>query len=458
MTPTESKSLNREILRLSVPSILANITVPLVGMVDTAIAGHITGGDSAALIGAISIGSTLFTLLYWSFGFLRTGTGGLTAQAFGADDATSCRRILLRGASLALLVAIVTLIISHPFAGLVVRLFGATPKVEEYALQYFFVRIFAAPATFSLMAFRGWFIGMQDAVSSMWADLIINFVNIAASLLLCFGVGEAEGMGFDGIALGTVIAQYSGLFYCVLRCKSKYRGSVFPRGTKLLPEVKHIFHDGKMREFFAMNANLLGRSFFFICIYVGYTAFAAREGDLLLSASSIIMQLMMLFSYFTDGFAYAGEALTGRFIGERNRPLLRAGVKYVFVWSLGITLIFMVLYRVAGEGALRLLTSDEGVIETCSRFLPWLILMPPLGCAAFTWDGVFLGATSTKALRNAMGGAAVFFFVVMVAGKHLLATSGDAALHLLLAAYFAHLLFRTAYLSATYKGQVLSKV
>lgn len=453
---SEGKTLNKEILRLSVPSILANITVPLVGMVDTAIAGHIAGEDTAALIGAISIGSTLFTLLYWSFGFLRTGIGGLTAQAFGREDLDDCKKILLRGGMLALLVAVVALAVCHPFANFAIRLFGATPKVEQYALRYFLVRIFAAPATFTLMAFRGWFVGMQDTLSSMWTDLIINFVNIAASLILCFGVGAVEGIGFDGIATGTVIAQYSGLVFCILRCKLKYGKSVFRSGS-LSSDMKHLLRDGKMGKFFAMNANLLGRSFFFICIYVGYTMFAAREGEMLLSASSIIMQLLMLFSYFTDGFAYAGEALTGRFIGEKNSKSLKESVKYVFVWSFGITLVFMVLYHVLGLPTLKLLTSDRGVVETCTRFLPWLVLMPPLGCAAFTWDGIFLGATASKALRNAMGGAAVAFFAVFYAGCRFLSPQGDNALHLLLAAYFAHLLLRTVYLTLVYKKQVLGR-
>lgn len=454
---SEGKTLNKEILRLSVPSILANITVPLVGMVDTAIAGHIKGEDTAALIGAISIGSTLFTLLYWSFGFLRTGTGGLTAQAFGREDPDDCKKILLRGGLLALLIAILTLILCHPFANFAIKLFGATQRVEQYALRYFLVRVFAAPATFTLMAFRGWFIGMQDAVSSMWTDLIINFVNIFASILLCFGVGGFNGIGFDGIAAGTVIAQYCGLAFCLLRGKFKYGKTVFKNSIRL-SDVKHILHDGKTGEFFAMNANLLGRSFFFICIYVGYTMFAAREGELLLSASSIIMQLLMLFSYFTDGFAYAGEALTGRFLGEKNESRLKRSVKYVFVWSFGITLVFMVLYHVLGMPTLKLLTSDEGVIAVCSCFLPWLVLMPPLGCAAFTWDGIFLGATASKALRNAMGGAAISFFAVFLVGKHLLSPQGDMALHLLLAAYFTHLLFRTVYLSVVYKKQITVKV
>lgn len=439
-----NRQLNREILRLSLPSILANITVPLVGMADTAIAGHIDGA-SATYIGAISVGSMFFSLLYWSFGFLRTGTGGLTAQAYGRNDMRECGHILLRGIALAIIIAIGAIVLQWPFVKIATAATDASPEVKSLAQRYFFIRIWAAPATLSLMTFRGWFVGMQNSVDSMWTDLIINLVNIAASILLTFGIGNMEGMGFDGIATGTVIAQYCGLAYCIALCLTKYRKTIAPELRGDLPA--RLLHDGKMGEFFKMNANLLGRSFFFILIYIGYTMIAAGYGDLYLSCSSIMMQLLMIFSYVTDGFAYAGEALTGRFIGSGDKPLLRKSVKYVFVWSMGITAVFIWFYCVAGVPLLRLMTSDSTVVQECSRFLPWLILMPPLGCAAFTWDGIFLGATASVPLRNSMGGAAAAFFAVWYAGKWLLHPVGATAIHLLLAAYFAHLAFRTVYLS-----------
>ena len=223
-----NKSLNREILRLSVPSILAGITVPLVGMVDTAVAGHLSG-DTAAQIGAISVGAMVLSLLYWVFGFLRTGTGGLTAQAFGREDPEECGRIFLRGTGLALLAATAALILQWPFFKGVMLLTDATPEVKALAERYFFIRIWAAPATMTLMALRGWFVGMQDSVHPMWMDLIINGVNIVLSVLLAFGVGSWEGLGFAGIPLGTVIAQYTGLLYGLLVCGRRYGRGVFAR-------------------------------------------------------------------------------------------------------------------------------------------------------------------------------------------------------------------------------------
>ena len=453
MTSLSPARLNREILRLSVPSILAGITVPLVGMVDTAIAGHL-GGAVATQIGAISVGSMVLSLLYWVFGFLRTGTGGLTAQAFGREDPAEAGRIFLRGTGLALLAAAAALLLQWPFFKGVMLIPDATPEVRELAERYFFIRIWAAPATMTLMALRGWFVGMQDSVHPMWMDLIINGVNIVLSVLLAFGAGSWEGLGFAGIPLGTVIAQYTGLLYGLLVCGRRYGRGVFARLRR--EDFSALLHDGSTGRFFRMNLDLLGRSLFFILIYIGFTMISAGYGDLMLAAGSILMQLLMFFSYFTDGFAYAGEALSGRFIGAQDTPMLRRSVRLVFAWSAGIALLFIGIYAAAGTPALRLLTSDEAVVQACRQFLPWLLLMPPLGCAAFTWDGIYMGATASRGLRDSMAAAAVAFFAVWYAGKWLLHPEGAAAIHLLFAAYFSHLLLRTVLLTARWRREVLS--
>ena len=450
-----NKALHREILRLSVPSILAGITVPLVGMVDTAVAGHL-GGDTAAQIGAISVGSMVLSLLYWTFGFLRTGTGGLTAQAFGRGDFAECGRIFLRGTGLALLAAFFALAFQWPFFKGVMLIPEATGGVRVLAERYFFIRIWAAPATMTLMTLRGWFVGMQNSVNPMWMDLIINAVNIGASILLAFGIGPWPGLGFAGIPLGTVIAQYCGLLYGLLVCRFKYGRSVFSQLRR--SDFAGLLRDGSLGRFFRMNLDLLGRSFFFILIYIGFTMIAAGYGDVMLAASSILMQLLMFFSYFTDGFAYAGEALAGRFIGERDGVMLRQSVRYVFGWSMALAVFFAFLYALAGSPVIRLLTSDETVVQACRLFLPWLLMMPPLGCAAFTWDGIFLGATASRGLMTSMAGAAAAFFAVWYTGRWLLQPAGATAIHLLFAAYFAHLAFRTVWLTLRYRKEVLGRL
>ena len=452
------KGLNREILRLAIPSILANITVPLVGMVDTFVAGHIQGGaGAAAFIGGISVGSTLFSLLYWNFGFLRVGTGGLTAPAFGRGDSRDCALILSRGVGLARGIAILTLALQIPFLWLAFKLVDCSDAVRELATGYFFIRIWAAPATLSLMAFRGWFVGMQDSMSSMWTDLIVNVTNIAASVLLTFGVAGWEGLGFDGIAAGTLVAQYTGLLWAILVCTIKYR-STFESVTR--DDARELLKPGSLLPFLKMNGHLLGRSLCFTAIYMGYTIIASGFGDVLLACSSIMMQLLMIFSYFTDGFAYAGEALSGRFIGARDPLMLKRTVRYVFIWSMSIAVLFIGIYALTGRPMIQLFTSDGNVVEAGTRFLPWLMIMPPLGCAAFTWDGIYLGATAASSLFQSMALAMLGFFGVWFAWSWAggASQSGDICLHVLLAAYFAHLAARTIWLSLRYRRAILSCV
>ena len=465
------KAINRDILKLAVPSILANITVPIVGMVDIAVAGHLDT-NAATMIGGIAIGTMLFDLLYWNFGFLRVGTGGLTAQAFGRGDRKECARIFTRSIGIALACALALIAIQWVFVKAAFLVVDCTPEVRELASRYFFIRIWAAPATLGLMAFKGWFIGMQDSVSPMITDLMVNGMNVLMSFVLALGVKAVgyEGMGFAGIAAGTVAAQYSGLLTAIILLLAKYLRNTLSQLD--LQDMKEVFKGAETRRFFVMNTDLFVRSLCFIAIYIGFTVISARYGDLLLAVSSIMMKLLMIFSYFTDGFAYAGEAMTGRYIGEKNDLMLRQTVKWTFVWSMSIALLFMVIYQFAGVALLRMMTSDPAVVEASREYLPWLLLMPVIGCAAFTWDGIYIGATASKAIRNSMLWAVVAFAGVWFIGISCLGLSsvpvtdalpdalpgatryGRIAMHILMAAYFAHLLARTVYLSARYRREV----
>lgn len=448
------KQLNRDILKLAGPSILANITVPLVGMVDIAVAGHLgVGGGAAAVIGGISIGTMLFDLLYWNFGFLRVGTGGMTAQAYGSGNDRECGRILARGVGFALIIAAIILAVQWPFSKLAFMVVECSDTVRDLALQYFFIRVWAAPATLSLFAFKGWFIGMQDTVSSMTTDLIVNIANIVFSILLTLGIPGTgfDGFGFAGIALGTLLAQYSGLAYALCRVAFKY-GDIM-RGLPLL----EAFKGGELRRFMTMNRDLFLRSVCFIIIYVGYTMISARFGDMLLATGSIMMKLLLLFSYFTDGFAYAGEALTGKYIGRGDRAMTAKTTNYVFIWSMAISILFIFIYYFAGVPILRIMTNDAAVIESCRQFFIWLLPMPVMGCAAFTWDGIYAGATAARQMRDCNFAAVVAFFGVWLIGSYFHPGAYDAAsMHILLGAYFAHLAARSIWLTVTYKKAVLT--
>ena len=450
-------SVNKNILRLAVPSILANITVPLVGLVDISVAGHLDAGNflsTATLIGGVSIGTMLFDMLYWNFGFLRISTGGLTAQAYGRSDFRESASILSRAVGISFICAFFLLAIQFLFIKLAFLVVDCSPEVEQLASDYFYIRIWASPATLSLMAFKGWFIGMQDSVSSMATDLVVNILNIIVSVILALGIRVGEfswqGIGFPGIAIGTVVAQYSGLLCAIAIVAFKYAKIVFQGFS--LKDALSSFKGYQMRRFFVINGDLFIRSLCFIGIYIGFTSFSAHYGDLTLACGTIIMKIMLLFSYFTDGFAYAGEALTGRFIGAKDRTSLVETVRYVFLWSMSIAVLFMCMYAFAGGLLIEIMTSDAQVVQTAMKFIPWIILMPPAGCAAFTWDGIFIGATASKAIRNSSIYAVAGFFLSYFVGLMFFRVH---ALNILLAAYLVHLAIRTVYLSLRYKKEIV---
>jgi len=424
--------INREVVRLAVPSILANITVPLVGLVDTAVSGHL--GD-ASLIGGIAIGTMLFDLLYWNMGFLRVGTGGITAQAYGRGDRKAAIGTFSQGIATALAVSLLLLVLQWGFVELMLRLVPCSPEVGQVARQYFYIRIWAAPATLSLFVFKGWFIGMQNTVFPMITDLWVNLANMLASWLLSF----YTPLGIKGIAYGTLIAQWTGLLLAFLLMRSRYRDLL--QSTTILHSMKWKY----FKRFFSINSQLFVRSLMMLVVYEGFTILAARFGDVELAVSSVMMHLFMLFSYFVDGFAYAGEAMTGRFIGERNAPALRQTVKYVFLWGAVIGLLFTLLYAVFPRTVIGLLTDNAAVITASGPYLPWLLLMPLLSCAAFIWDGIYIGATAARQLMLCMiWAAALFLATFFLCEPHF----GPQALYI---AYFTNQAVRSLYLTFSWK-------
>ena len=427
--------MNKTVLKLAIPSIFANITVPLVGMADTAIAGRL--GD-ATVLGGIAIASMLFDLLYWNMGFLRVGTGGMVAQAYGRGDYKDAMSTFALGITTALAFAFLFIVCQWVYVEAAFHFIECSPGIEALAREYFFIRIWAAPATLSLNVFKGFFIGMQNAVSPMAVDITVNITNIAASIFFAF----YAGLGFSGIAWGTLVAQYVGLILAVSLMVFQYRRHFH------LMDIRNDIRPGKIRKFFMLNADLFVRSLCFLFIYAGLTSLAAKYGDVDLAVSSIMMKLMLLYSYFIDGFAYAGEALSGRYIGARDRESLTRAVKVIFMWCCGIGIVSTLGYWAGGERLVRLMATDATVIAESARFLPWLLVMPFVSSVAFTWDGIFIGATATKALRNSMLWAVVGFF----ASYFLL--RGTIGVQSLWVGYMMHLVVRTVYLSAVAKKEV----
>ena len=431
--------INREVVRLAVPSILANITVPLVGIVDTAIAGHL--GD-ATLIGGIAIGTMLFDLLYWNMGFLRVGTGGITAQAYGRGDMKASIGTFSQGIATAMVVSMIVLAIQWVFAEAMLLLVDCSPEVERIARNYFFIRVWAAPATLALFVFKGWFIGMQNTVFPMITDLWVNIVNMVASWLLSF----YTPLGISGVAVGTLIAQWTGLLLAVLLMRSKYRSLM--RQTNILHSMRWQY----FRRFFSINSQLFIRSLLMLVVYEGFTIFAARFGDVELAVSSVMMHLLLLYSYFVDGFAYAGEALTGRFIGEKDPASLRETIKWTFFWGGVIGVLSTIAYAVFPRTIIGILTDNEEVIAASEPYLFWLLLMPLLSCVAFIWDGIYIGATAAREMMVCMIWSAGLFIVSFYVCEP---QFGAQALYI---SYFVHLLVRSLYLTISWpKIRILEK-
>lgn len=432
------RSINAQILRLAIPSILANITIPLVGVVDTAIVGHIA---NATFIGGIAIGTMLFDLLYWNFGFLRVGTSGMTAQAFGRGDRVECARLLSQSIGIALIGSVLIWVLQYFFVNVALMLVPCSNEVADFAREYFFIRVWAAPATLSLMAFKGWFIGMQDTISPMLTDIVVNLVNMGVSYVLAV----YTPLQALGVAYGTLIAQFTGLIVAVLILLMKYR-SIW-QGLSLW---RLAVDTQRMRRLLSLNGSLFVRSLCFMIVYVGFTSLASKYGDVELAISTIMMKLFMLFSYFVDGFAYAGEALVGKEIGKHDEsqshhqvnPLqLSTVIRLLFVWSLGVGIIFTLIFYVWSDEFYRAMTSDSIVLEGLTKYTGWLIAMPIVSTLAFMWDGVYAGATAGKQIRNAMVYAALGFVAMY------LATNQFVGVPSIYIAYFAHLLARVVYLT-----------
>ena len=435
-------NINKDILRLAIPSILANITIPLVGIVDTAIVGHLS---DAAAIGGIAIGTMLFDLLYWNFGFLRIGTSGLTAQAYGADNLSECRKFLTQSLTIALMGAAVIWAIQWFFVTAVLAIVPCSAEVETVAKNYFFVRIWAAPATLMLFAFKGWFIGMQDTKSPMAVDILVNVVNMLASYFLAVHTP----LGIVGVAWGTLIAQYCGLLLAVAILFFRYSDIPVFRYSDWCAAMRWP----QMRRFMTLSGNLVIRSLCFMVVYVGYTYLAGTLGDIELAVSSILMKLFMFFSFFVDGFAYAGEALVGKAYGEKNESKIKDQkspivdiVHALFNWSIGVGLLFTLFYALTGRANIEMMTNDADVITASTRYIGWLIAMPLISTLAFMWDGIYVGATAGKQIRNSMIWAAVCFVVGYAATYRLV---GAQALYI---AYFAHLIARAVYLTIEWKN------
>lgn len=412
---------DQQILHIALPSIVSNITVPLLGLIDVSIVGHL---GAASYIGAIAVGGMLFNMIYWLFGFLRMGTGGLTAQAYGRHDLQEVTRILLRSLSISLLLALALLLLQYPIRNIAFMCMDTSEEVRQLATLYFHICIWGAPATLGLYGFTGWYIGMQNSRFPMFIAITQNIVNIAASLFFVFVLK----MKVEGVALGTLVAQYAGLGMACLLWLAYYRPL-----RKYLRQ-KALFDRTEMKRFFQVNRDIFIRTLCLIAVTVFFTSTGAAYGDVVLAVNALLMQLFTLFSYFMDGFAYAGEALTGKYIGAKDDQSLRLTIRHLFKWGIALSLLFTLLYGAGGKSFLGLLTNDTSVISASEEYIYWVLAIPLAGFSAFLLDGICIGATATHLMLRSMLVASASFFLLYY-GLH--DTLGNHALWMAFIVYLA---------------------
>ncbi len=391
------RKINREILALAIPSIMTNITTPLLALMDVVIVGHL---GSAVYIAAIAIGGTIFNMIYWLFGFLRMGSSGMTAQANGAADKTGCDTVLYRGGLIALIVSMLIVCLQYPIIRISTAIMDVTGETAYMAKEYFSILIWGAPAVLLTYVISGWLLGMKDAKTPMWISFIINISNIVVSLVLVI----VFKMQIKGVACGTLTAQWIGMIVGVSFITVRY--------APVLPDIKRLFKTDELRRFFSVNIDIFLRTLCLIAVTVWFTRVGASQGTIILAVNTLLMQFFILFSYFMDGFAYAGESLAGYYIGARDKHNLRLCINALFRWGAATAIIFTVIYMLGGTWIMGLLSSEITVIESSKEYFYWVIAIPCVGFAAFTWDGIYIGATHTRSMLISMAIATAIYFII----------------------------------------------
>lgn len=390
--------MNRSILKLAIPNIISNITIPLLGLVDMILMGHL---GSASYIGAIALGGTIFSVLYSFFSFLRAGTTGFTAQALGSGDKTETIYSLYRSLSIGVPIILFILIMQVPIAKISTLLLDGSDEVKSLAISYFYIRIWAAPANILLYCLNGWFVGMQNTKIPMFIAILINVMNIVFSIFFVLVLKQ----NVTGVALGTVIAQYSGLTLAIILLIKNYK-SYF---IKIKKET--LFDFNKIKRFFKVNTDLMIRSFLLIISIAFFTNQSAKLGDNILAINMILLQSFYIFSYFTDGFAYAGEALVGKYIGSKDRNNLVKVIRLLLLWGFSISIPFTILYALFPSTFVRIISDNPNILMEVKPYYIYMIVIPLITFAAFIWDGIYIGATASKAIRNTMIIATIFIFL-----------------------------------------------
>ncbi|MEM6321161.1 MAG: MATE family efflux transporter [Bacteroidota bacterium] len=390
--------MTKEVLRLAIPNIISNISVPLLSSVDTALMGQL----SALHIGAVGVGSMIFNFIYWNFGFLRMGTTGITAQAYGQQSDKAVLLTLGRAMLIAIALAILIILLQVPFARLSFYLMNLSEAQLPLVAEYFYIRIWAAPATLGLYALMGWYFGMQNAVYPLILTVTINVINILASFFFI------KYLGFEvaGVAYGTVIAQYVGLLLAIVLFFYKYR--------HLLPNLTQagLLQWQELQQFLSINGDIFIRTF---CLTFAFGFFYSQSsvgGEQLLAINVILLQFLNWMSYGIDGFAFASESLVGKYFGAKQPTQLKTAIRLSFSMAMGLGGLYSLVYFVFGPAIVGIFSNQSSVVSATQPYLIWMVIFPILSTPCYIWDGIFIGLTASKAMRDSMLVALVIYLAV----------------------------------------------
>ncbi len=418
------------------PIMVSNVSTPLLGAVDTAVVGQI---PDPAYIGAVAVGSLVFTFVFWAFGFLRMGTTGLTAQALGANDTLELAACLGRSLLIAFAAGLLLITLQWPLREIAFVLIEGSPRVEALARDYVDIRIWAAPATFANYALLGWFIGLGRTDIGLVLQLLLNLTNMVLDVVFVLGFG----WDVRGVALGTVLAEFLAAAVGLVLAWRHMRG-LGARWSR-----RRLLQGAALRRTLVVNGDIMVRSLALIFVFVWFMAQGARQGEVRLAANAVLMQFISVSAYFLDGLAFAAEALVGRAIGAGRRAMFSSAARLTTLWAVAVAALVSLVLAVLGGACIDLLTVDPGVRAAARDYLPWAAGAPLLGVWAFQLDGIFIGATRTTDMRRAM----LLSLGVFLAAWWALLPWGN---HGLWAALYVHYLARTATLSWYYPALLRS--
>ena len=405
------QEINKQLYRLALPNIISNFSIPLLGAVDTALMGRL---ESEHYLGAVGIGGVMFSFIYWGFGFLRMATTGLTAQAFGENDTPECGRLLLRATCIGIIGSLLLFIFQWQLADISFLLINTSPEVEHLARAYYHIRIYAAPATLCLHALHGVFLGLQNAHYPMLLTIMVNFVNIVLNLVFV----QLLGMKVEGVALATVIAQYIGLLLAILLFFRRYRSIL--TGWN----IREVLLLSKLKRFLSISGDIFIRTCCLVFSHAVFTAKSAALSDTLLAINTILLQFIYILSFAIDGLAFAAESLIGRYKGAHDLQNLKRTTRLIFLWAFLFGGVIMLTFVFFGKRLLSVFTDQMSLVEQAEVYLIWVIIAPVINVAAYIWDGIFLGATASRALRN----SAIVSTLIYLSAVYLLMPFGNHGL------------------------------